>query len=225
MHYFYTAKYDPKDRVTAESSSQKRKKRRLSETIEGPSALRTNIEMFFLADMLLSDRLKSFTLSQIELCFPNPAPEDLGTILALIYNRTDPTDLPFFQPLINFCSQNLQVLCGGENMEKWIHNMQPDFFLRVLRCCSDGIKEYREDYEILKKQASDEKAKLEKQVQDLGRHKDLWSNTQMILRKHVSCASCKAKTRGNLQLGLNPGSKDLPRIECDVCSFACWGVK
>lgn len=216
MHFFYTAQYDPKDR---NSKPHKSRKRLISETVSDPSELCTNMEMFFLADMLLSDRLKNFTISQIEKCFVNPAPADLDTILEMVYDRTDPTGLPFFLPLIKFCSHNLEALYGefaGEGIKK----MQPDFFLQVMRCCHDSQKENRKESENWDKQAVDEQAKLKRLEKELSIYEARWSSTKRLCSTHIRCHECDGE--GSLQLGLVPNSEQLPRIACDHCSWSCW---
>ena len=215
MHFFYAARYDPGDR---NSKSHESRKRLHSETAPDPSELCTNIEMFFLADMLLSDRLKNFTLSQIEESLAKPAPADLDTILELVYNRIDPTSLPFFPSLIKFCSENLEALYG-EFAGEGIKRMQSDFFLQVLRCCSDSQKEDRKENENLETQVKSEQAKVKRLENDLSIHRNRWSLTKDLCNDYVRCHGCE---EGTLQLGLNPGSACLPRFDCDSCNYKCW---
>ena len=166
MHFFYTAQYDPKGRTSKPRESLER---RMPEKTPDPSELRTNMEMFFLADMLLSERLKHFAMSRIEKCLDNPALEDLDTILEMVYSRADPKGLPFFLPLIKFRSQNLETLLG-EFSGEGIKNMQPDFFIPVLRCCSDSRKEDRKERDDWRKRAEDEQAEVGRLLGVLSNH-------------------------------------------------------
>lgn len=215
MHFFYTAHYDLKDRKTKLPRLQKRP---ASETSPDPSELYTNIQMFFLADMLLSDRLKSFTTSQIEKCFANPAPADLDAVLALVYDGRDPTGLPFFQPLIKFCSQNLDALCGEFGGEG-IMNLQPDFFLRVLRCGNASQKEIRKERDELRQEAADKEEKVVRLKQELSNENARWLETERLCRENLRCPECGD---GELELDVARDNVYLPRIKCNRCSFECW---
>ena len=220
MHFFYISWYDAGNR---NSKPHESRKRLLSETGPNPSELRTNVEMFFLADMLLADQLKSFALSQIEECFANPAPADLDTVLGLVYDRPDPASLPFSLPLIKFCSENLEALYG-EFAGEGIKNMPPDFFLRVLRFCGDSQEEERKEVEKWKKEVKNEQAESKKLKRDLSIYQRRWSSAIKLCKEHVRCNECGGEEgeEGSLQLSLNPGSDILPRFDCNTCSWAYW---
>ena len=220
MHFFYTTRYDAGNR---NSKPRECRKRLISETEPDPSELRTNVEMFFLADMLLADQLKSFAMSQIEKCFANPAPADLDTVLGLVYDRPDPASLPFSPPLIKFCSKNLEALYGDFAGEG-IKNMPPDFFLRVLRSCGDFQEEERKEVERWKKEVKNEQAESKRLKKELSIHQRRWSLTTKLCKELVRCSQCEGEEgeEGSLQLSLNPGSDTLPRFDCNACAWACW---
>ena len=217
MHFFYTTRYDAGNR---NSKAREGRKRLISETEPDPSELRTNVEMFFLADMLLADQLKSFALSQIEKCFANPAPADLDTVLGLVYNRPDPASLPFSPSLVKFCSKNLEALYGEFAGER-IKSLPPDFFLRVLRSCGDFQEEKRKEVEKWKNEVKNEQAESKKLKKDLSIHQKRWSSAIKLCREHVRCNDC-SEEEGFLQLSLNPGFETLPRFDCNTCAWACW---
>ena len=193
MHFFYAAQYDPEDRNSRPHESPE------STTQSLPSELRTNVEMFILADMLLSDRLKNFAYERIIESLTKPVPTDLCTVLELSFSQSNSMSLPFQQALVAFCSRNPDALYG-ESAGQGMKNLPSDFFLQVLRCSTE-IRHQEHETKV-------------------GELETLLSKTQDLCRFYVQCGGCKGRRNIVLQTNRRSGNLPWPQLRCIKCHWS-----
>lgn len=143
IQYFYTLDYDEDDEKIRDLGEPfGARKRTLSGAIKSdsyqaemqpaPSTLMKHLKVYFCGNKYLSEGLMSCATSKIKECLAKALPLDVAVVLDLVYGRDDRGSFPFFQALVDFCSDNLDALLKT-TLGDAIRELDPQLSLDVLQ--------------------------------------------------------------------------------------------